>query len=445
MRLLSRQLVVKEFKDLVRDPRIWIPFILSAVIMPAMGLAISTPMRTAVERVEREYLNAVVVNLDRGTEALRLIEFMRRESDRLRIRVLELPPVGGAGDPSSREFIEGVARRAEASYPDAEAVVVFPPDFSARIGRGDKAEVVIITIVREVSFFAAPPMKAERLSGSIESYIRRRLLEGTGLDPEAVTHPLQAVEASYLIGKKALLVGGAMGMLYSLALGSILVPVILVMVSVTIMQMTATSMAVENEEKTLETLLTLPLSKTQILLSKLVGSFLVAAIGSALSVAGFLVYMLVLIQPAAGGPVLGMPQPMISPVDALYIAASLVATTFFTAAVGVVIGALSSDARIAGTIVGPLSMGVFVPGFIVAFTDLSELGPAAMLLRAVPLTQPIILAKMALSASLPLETPVYIVASVVITVAVIAVTARIFSLETLSTIQYKLSRLRRRP
>jgi ABC-2 type transport system permease protein len=38
---MLKELILKEFKDLVRDPRIWIPFIISALVLPLTGLIVS--------------------------------------------------------------------------------------------------------------------------------------------------------------------------------------------------------------------------------------------------------------------------------------------------------------------------------------------------------------------------------------------------------------------
>ena len=94
--------------------------------------------------------------------------------------------------------------------------------------------------------------------------------------------------------------------------------------------------------------------------------------------------------------------------------------------------------------VGPLSMLVFVPGMMVAFVKLSTFGSFLPLLYILPLTQPIVFIKQAISSSLPPETLLYILASIIVTIIIIVITAKIFSLETLSNLQHRLSRFRRK-
>ena len=447
MRLFSWQLVVKEFRDLVRDPRIWIPFILSAILMPAMGLVVYAPMMSAAEKAAGENLYVAVINMDKGTVATSLIDFLNKISEKSKIVVYQVN-IGNISFSDNNE-IKKVSEHILSVYPKVENILIFPADFSEKIYSKQRVRVYMITIVREISFIGST-VKTQRLSTILDNFVRELVLNGTGIKPSVVVSPIVEDEANYLVGKKALLLGNSIAVLTSLSLASFLIPIILMMISVTIMQMTATSMAVENEEKTLETLLTLPLTRTQILLSKLLGSFTVAAIGSFMSVVGFGLYMVIIMQPVSfastsmSNQVNFSIQAMISPLDITYIIASLIATTFFTAALGIVVGALSSDTRIASTIIGPLSMLVFVPGMLIAFSKLSSFGNFLPLLYILPLTQPIVFVKQAISNSLPPETVFYIIASILVTIAIIIGTAKIFSLETLSNLQHRISKFRRK-
>lgn len=447
MKLFSRQLIIKEFKDLVRDPRIWIPFILSAVLMPAIGLVVYAPMISAVEKATVEKLYVAVINMDEGDIAGKLIDFLNNISVKSKIVIYQtnISNVYLNDTKKLKEITEYILSK----YPSVENIVIFPRDFSKKINNRQKVRIFTITVVREITFIGST-VKTQRIFDAINNFIREYVLNGTGIKPDVIVKPLIEEEANYIVGKKTVLLGSSMTVLTSLSLASFLIPIILMIISVTIMQMTATSMAVENEEKTLETLLTLPLTRTQILLSKLMGSFTVAAIGSFMSIIGFGLYMFIIMQPVfsprvqIGNQVSFSFQTMISPLDMIYVVASLIATTFFTAAIGIVIGALSSDTRIASTMVGPLSMLVFVPGMMVAFVKLSTFGSFLPLLYILPLTQPIVFIKQAISSSLPPETLLYILASIIVTIIIIVITAKIFSLETLSNLQHRLSRFRRK-
>ena len=280
MRLFSRQLIVKEFKDLVRDPRIWIPFILSAVLMPAMGIVVYTPMMSAAQKAAVEKLHVAIINVDKGDIAEKLIKFLSDTSTRTNIVIyrVNISNIDVTSVSGLKNIVEFVLRK----HPVTENIVIFPKDFSYLLEDKKQVKIFSITVVKEISFIGST-VKSQRLFNEINNFVRGYILSDTGINPSVVVNPVKEEEANYIIGKKIILLGNSIVVLTSLSLASFLIPIILMIVSVTIMQMTATSMAVENEEKTLETLLTLPLSRTQILLSKLIGSFIVAAIGSFMS------------------------------------------------------------------------------------------------------------------------------------------------------------------
>lgn len=432
-------LIVKEFKDLIRDPRIWIPFIISALIMPIMGLVIAFPMKSAIEE-SLSGLKVGIVNLDKGREAVGLINFLGGSG----VKVIDLTPYF-SNTSNNNLIINDLVKLVKERKVNVDAVMIFPRAFTSRLAMKSKVPLVLFCLVREVSIFGSP--KVYRITSLVEEYLRSRMLKGSSLNPNVIMNPVNLTSITYLEGKGILLRGDPQVVLSSLGFSAFFLPLILMIISVSVIQMAATSTAVENEERTLETLLTFPLSKFDVLLSKLLGSFGVSLIGSVLNLIGFVAYLYIfsIAIPSQTGFSVNLTSLLISGKDLAYLIVSLLATLFFMAALGVIVGALSSDVRIAGSIVGPLAMAVFIPGYFISFANLSSLSPALRaLMYSLPLTQPIALAKKAVTESLPLHTPIYLMISLAFSVAIVALTARIFSLETLSSLQRRLSRLRRR-
>jgi ABC-2 type transport system permease protein len=170
-------------------------------------------------------------------------------------------------------------------------------------------------------------------------------------------------------------------------MAAFLVPLLVISLALTPMQMAATSMAVENEERTLETLLTLPVRPRDILLAKLLGMFAVALLGSALEIAGLLAYFFIIFsislpgepQLAAGaarlpGLQLGALQGFIDPSGVALLGASILLSLFFFAALGVIVGALSRDVRIASTVIGPLGFLAVIPSHAYRLHELGDDG-----------------------------------------------------------------------
>lgn len=430
--LAVRVLAGREFKNLIRDPRIFISFVLSLLLMPVIGLVLSFAMGAAVQAAAAAQTVAVV-DMDGSAVSSGLCKWLSEKG----FVVVKLEAKGEV------ELLR------DAVAAESVALVIIRSGFSGALSSGRRPVVDVVSLVKDVGIGLLP---VARVIEAIGDYVLKVLTERGGISYELVKDPLDEREAVYLVAKE-LLLPWRPALLTSLSMAVMLVPLLLASMSMTVMQMTATSMACENEEKTLEMLLTLPVSNYEILLSKLLGTFAVSLIGSIFGMGGMLAYFYVMflpLAPAAQQPVLEVPASAIlpSPSDVVYLAVSLLLSMFFAAALGLVVGALSKDVQIANTIGGPLSLMTFLPAMVIVFMPSEALGQVGrMLLYALPATQPIIAAKDITIARLPPGSQLYLVVSLAASLATIYAVSKLFSLETLASFQYKLSRIRprRRP
>ncbi len=424
-----KALAAKEFKDLVRDPRIVVPFVLSAIVMPVIGLLIISTMQVAVRQAV-ETRNVALADLDHSEASQQMVRWL--EGKGFSVVLLE------AGEAGEAELAREAARRG------AQLLLVVAPGFERALRSGDKPKLKLIALVKEVSALGA--LGGAAVAEVVRGFVASKLLEGSGLSYDLVRDPAELQELAYVIPKDMLLANPAL--LTGLSMAVLLIPLILASVALVVMQMSATAMAVENEERTLETLLTLPVSRFEMLLSKLLGMFAVSLIGTAFEMVGMLLYFYLLASiPAAltQQPGQAALQVAVTPSDAAFLAVSLLLSLLFMAALGLIVGALSRDVRIANTVAGPLSMIVYLPAMFIAFAPSEALGPSgSVLLYALPVTQPVIAAKDAIGSSLPPAAPAYLAASLAATVAVVYAVSKLFSLELLSELQHKLSSVARR-
>lgn len=440
---MIRPLLEKEVKDLLRDPRIILPFILSAVLLPVLGLVISIPMRTAMEETFAGPQAVGVVDLDTSQLSSELITWLKQRG----FTVTLLPA----------ESLDAVAR--EASARGLELVIIVPKGFGDAVSQRKAVNVTFLNVVQELSVFGGA--RTALVGQVVEEYVAAAMLKGTGVDPAVVRNPLRTAQYTFLVSK-GMQFPGDPAALVGLNLAVIFIPLIIISIALVVMQMAATSMAVENEEKTLETLLTLPVHPRDILLAKILGMFAVALVGSLLELVGLAAYLHIfssqILQPPASEQLTRLPETAAAPQSAFssmtaslelitpqslgYLLLSLLLSLFFCAALGAVAGALSKDVRIASTIVSPLGFLVLLPGYFIIFMSSKSMGP---ILRAIfytlPPTQPAILSKEIVTYTLPAELPAYLAASLAITLLVVYFTARVFSLETLSRLQHALSRI----
>ncbi|MCI4409270.1 MAG: ABC transporter permease [Thermofilum sp.] len=431
---MIRALVLKEVKDLLRDPRILIPFILSAVAMPVIALVILLPMQSAVQQAISGAKTVAVLDLDKTTYSQGLIRYLESNG----VQVIEV-----TGDPQQKlqEIANSLAKQ------KISVLLVINRGFGAQIAEKKPAKIQLVSIIEELSMFSG--IEVTPIQQLVNDYVLGLLINGTNLTLELVKNPVNVTSVTYLSSKNLLFPYGP-AFMASFSLSALFVPLIVMGIAMTVMQMSATSMAVENEERTLETLLTLPVSSTQILVSKLLGMFIVSLVGTVFEVIGLVLYFGILsyafsLPTPNAQALIGMPTSLSEVVPASGIpllALSLILSLFFYASIGVIVGALSRDVRIANTLMSPIGIIFIVPAYLIIFAPSSFYGPAVRaLLYILPITQPTIMARDMIASQLPPETPVYLLASLLFSLILIYVAGKFFSLETLSTLQYRVEEL----
>jgi len=176
---------------------------------------------------------------------------------------------------------------------------------------------------------------------------------------------------------------------------SIAMPITVMILLIYSMSIAATSVAMEKEEKTLETLLTLPMDRFAILMGKLSGSIFVAAVGAVAYMIGFNYYM--------GSFTAAVPSATVDLVSLglvpslfgyLLLGISLFVTLLSALALAVIMSAFSEDVRSAQALVSNITPLIILPSLLLMYLDVNSL-PLALriVIYALPYSHPIIAAK----------------------------------------------------
>ena len=360
-----RQLVLKELKDLLRDPKILVGMVLAPLLVfPLVGFLFSAAME-ASESSARE-LKLAVVDLDRSLL-----------SERLVLALASTPGVEVVAKRSVSEVLQAVS---EGSL-DVSAALVIPEGFGAALSEGRKGEVEVYAVLGGLGVSEAARQGAlldlfKEVSRSLAAEVVRE--RGLDLDPEMLLEPLKLEYFAVVEGRvERVDPRGLVGFLGASAATPWIVFVLVILAA----QIAATSVAVEKEYRTLEMLLTLPVSRLAILASKLAGPAIIALIGSLLYAVGYKFYMdvayaAILQQGGLEGLTLEIPPQN-------YV---VVAITFFLAlllvlALSATIAVFTQDVRsaqaLAGNVIAPLAL---VPSFLLMFADPEVLPPGLRLL-----------------------------------------------------------------
>ena len=414
-------IIVKEVKELVRDPKILLPMIIIPLIMfPIMGFAIQTSIEAAEGSMEE--ISVAIMNLDGGPVA----ETMMSNLTQWNAKIVQI---------ADSDFTKAFNDVQESNL---TALIVIPSGFSQNITEGKTAELEVYTPFRGGSITESTSSSAvSSLLSFFESNIVNQRIEEVSKNPETFLNPIALSEKSIIKGKG---VDINPSVLFGLVISqSTIMPVGIMMLLIFAMQLAATAVASEKEEKTLETLLTLPINRFMILAGKLTGSILVAIVGAIAYLIGFSYYMnsfTGMIPTEAGVDLasIGLAPTLLSYV---LLGISLFMALLSALALAISISVFAEDVRGAQALVGPLSILLIFPLIFTMFTDITTLPfPLSTILLAIPFTHPLLAANVAFTGNYLLAIG-GIIYMAIFTVGVLYVAARLFGTEKILTAKLK--------
>lgn len=424
-------LISKEVKELLRDPKILIGIIVMPLILfPAMGSAIGVSQRAVSRAVRR--MAIAVYDEDEGSASQELIEFLSKDNDVFIIEAENL-------DEALRRFMEA----------ESSILLYIPDGYSERMTSGERCMLRIYVHLRRLNM--AETGKASSVEQLLTMYgeecsLRRirRILEEAGeeLQPEAVRRPISISYASIL---KGVVLDVPPGAIFGIIMSqNIMLPVMIMMMNVFAVQMAATSIALEKEQKTLETLMTLPIGRMTILAGKLFGSIIIAIAGAVSYMIGFSYYMRSTLGfiPQLTIETLKEAGLRLSPLGLTLLGVIIFLTLLLSLALSLSIAVFAEDVRGAQSLVGLIYIPIMIPSIILMFTDVDML-PAGLrwLMLIIPYTHTVIASK---ALFLGRYTPVLLAVAymLVFTTITLYITTRIFSTERIITARIRRWRLR---
>jgi len=409
-----KAIVSKEVKELVRDPRILLGMIIVPVIMfPIMGAVMQSVFTQVQEGMKQ--VTVGVADFDHGNWSQALIENLIG----IGANVTQINEVNSE--------IEAIQRMQEYNLTD---LIVIPDGFSQNITERREAQLKIYSVYKGSGMVESA--RSEAVSSLIE-----RIKRLWSPDPFIVS------ENSVVKGQPVPIPPSTLS---NLAMSQYIVtPIAIMIIIVMAMQLAATSVASEKEEKTLETLLSLPINRFTILMGKLFGSIIVALIGAVAYLIGFTYYMgsMFTLIPTEIGVDLAELGLTPTPLGYVLMGISLFVSLLSALALAVVISAFTEDVRSAQAIVGYIYPLIFIPMFLLMYLDVSSLSlPLRILIFAIPYSHPILTARAAITGDYTIAIGGIIYVSI-FTVAILYVAARFFATEKVLTARIKLRKLRK--
>jgi len=226
---------------------------------------------------------------------------------------------------------------------------------------------------------------------------------------------------------------------------AIAMPITIMILLTYAMQIAATSVAMEKEEKTLETLLTLPMDRLAILMGKLSSTIFVAGVGAVAYMVGYN-YMLGSFMVIPTGAAVDLVALGLVPslLGYLLLGLSLFVTLLSALALAVIVSAFAGDVRSAQSLVGYIYPLIFVPTFGLMYLNVNTLPLALKILfYVIPYSHPVIASRAVVMGDY--GTALFGIAYVAaFTLVVMYVASRLFATEKILTAKLKFRGLRRR-
>ena len=406
--------LLKELKELMRDPKILVGFLIVPLIMfPVLGYVMNLSVQTAKESAQKA--TVLVVNHDLEGNSADLIDFLNRYVKAIQVNVTTVD-----------------AAIPLLSSNNATGIIEIPQDFSQNISTQTPAHVKFYTVFSGSGLFEN--VGSTIVSSLVEAYNR------------AMAPNLLVPEDSVIVKGKRV-EGISPSVLSSLVLSqAFALPITMIILLTYSMQIAATSVAMEKEEKTLETLLTLPMDRFSILAGKVSGSIVVAGIGAIAYMFGFNYYIgsftgtIATTAPSVDLVSLGLVPSLFG---YLLMGISLFVTLLAALALAVILSAFAQDVRSAQSLVSYVYPFLFIPALALMYLDINSL-PFWLrtIFYAIPFSQPIIASK-AITMGDYLTAGLGIVYVTAFTLVIMYVASRLFATEKILTAKLRFRGLRK--
>ncbi|KYK22456.1 hypothetical protein AYK25_07210 [Thermoplasmatales archaeon SM1-50] len=268
------------------------------------------------------------------------------------------------------------------------AVVIIPKNFTERIMQEQQGTIEVNWIMKGTGLMDSISSGAlEVLLSYININLSKQLIEqNTTVNASFALSPTIRVETTSYKNRQfaGLSPNTIAGMLAS---QSMLIPLVMMMIIIMAGGIVITSMALEKENKTLETLLTLPVKRTSIVTGKIIAAAVIGLILAIIYMMGMQFYFKGF--EVSGGVNLATYGLVLTTVDFLWIGISLFLALIAGLSLCMLLGTFAKNYKSAQTLTFPITMLALIPMFITMFADFDTLPLAVKVFTfAIPFSHP---------------------------------------------------------
>ncbi len=362
-------IVKKELKELL-TPSTLLPIIIFAFIFGSLGNSIG-----GIEEELQEPPTIALINIDNNNYSKIAVNVFTNSSN-------------------VTFYSENISDKTKAinklKEKEGQALIIISKNFSENIKNGKTGEFEIYWVMKGAGVLdSISSSVVETIISSVNQEITKDLIgkKNTSVNATTAINPTVRNETTYFKEKE--LIGVSPGEIASvLSQQSTFIPIIMFIIIIMAGQMVISSMALEKENKTLETLLTLPVRRTSIVTGKIIAAAIVGLILAVIYMIGMGNYLMGFqFQDISGSSVAF--DLSLSGTDLIIIGVVVFISLIAALALCMLLGTMAKNFKSAQTLTFPVVLLVLIPMFITMFKDFDTL-PFALkaILFGIPFSHP---------------------------------------------------------
>ena len=268
------------------------------------------------------------------------------------------------------------------------AVIIIPKNFTERITQEQQGTLQVYWIMKGAGLLDTISSSAlESLIAFINTNISKELIkQNSSVNASFVLSPTRRLETTYFKDREFVGISPntISGMLSS---QSLLIPIVMMMIIIMAGSIVITSMALEKENKTLETLLTLPVKRTSIVSGKIIAAAFIGLILAVIYMVGMQFYFTGF--QISSGVNLATYGLVLTSANFIWIGVSLFLALIAGLSLCMLLGTFAKSYKSAQTLTFPITMLAMIPMFITMFADYDTLPLAVKIFTfAIPFSHP---------------------------------------------------------
>ena len=373
-------LLKKELSELVN-----LQMILSLVVALGIFMILGNIMDTTIDEVKEETSNVTIRLSDRD------------DTDYTKKMIADIEK---AGNKVKLYETSGDDYASILSDNDIKDIIIIPEGFTADAENGKKPD--IISVSRMTSAATMSNLNVGTSSGLqlIQDYIKSDIAQKSGMTAEEyklLDEPLKIIENTVVDDKSAAV--SPSNIMSKIAMQNALLPIIVFVLIMMTSQMLMSAVANEKTDKTLETLLSTPVSRGAVIGAKMLAAAIIALINAVVYMFGFSFFVSGATSDIASaaesllGETLTVDEAIsklglsLSGFDYVLVGLQLFFTIMICLSISLILGALVNDTKNTQTMVMPIMLMAMIPYAISILADVNSLPPVLRyIVYAIPFT-----------------------------------------------------------